>query len=137
MAWLRATAAIEIEPEVLVDDGETYATLEYRPIGVVGAIGPWNWPMMITMWQIAPSLRMGNSIVVKPSPYTPLSVLALSYVMNSVLPEGILQTLLADDEATVAMTTHPDIRKIMFTGSTATGKKIMEASADTLKRIAL
>ncbi|WP_346845148.1 aldehyde dehydrogenase family protein [uncultured Rothia sp.] len=137
VAWLRATAAIEIEPEVLVDDGETYATLEYRPIGVVGAIGPWNWPMMITMWQIAPSLRMGNSIVVKPSPYTPLSVLALSYVMNSVLPEGILQTLLADDEATVAMTTHPDIRKIMFTGSTATGKKIMEASADTLKRITL
>lgn len=137
VSWLRATAAIELEPEVLVDDGQTYATLEYRPIGVVGAIGPWNWPMMITMWQIAPSLRMGNSIVVKPSPYTPLSVLALSYVMNSVLPENILQTLLTDDEATVAITKHPDIRKIMFTGSTATGKKIMAAASDTVKRVTL
>ncbi|WP_068168072.1 aldehyde dehydrogenase family protein [Rothia sp. ND6WE1A] len=137
VAWLRTTAALELAPEVLVDDGQTYATMEYRPLGVVGAIGPWNWPMMITMWQIAPSLRMGNTIVVKPSPYTPLSVLALTYVMNSVLPEHILQTLLTDDEATVAITKHPDIRKIMFTGSTATGKKIMAAASGTVKRVTL
>ncbi|MDQ4045777.1 MAG: aldehyde dehydrogenase family protein, partial [Actinomycetota bacterium] len=76
VAWLRATAATVLEPETVVDDGETYAELHYKPIGVVGAIGPWNWPMMITTWQIAPALRMGNAVVVKPSEYTPLSVLA-------------------------------------------------------------
>src|SRR5438067_653150 len=64
-AWLRATAGTPLEPETVVDDGETRAELHYRPIGVVGAIGPWNWPMMITVWQIAPALRMGNAVVVK------------------------------------------------------------------------
>jgi phenylacetaldehyde dehydrogenase len=85
-AWLRAVAATALEPETLVDDGETYAELHYKPIGVVGAIGPWNWPMMITVWQIAPALRMGNAVVVKPSEYTPLSVLALVRIINEELP---------------------------------------------------
>ena len=72
-AWLRVAASTALDPETVVDDGETRAELHYRPIGVVGAIGPWNWPMMITVWQIAPALRMGNAVVVKPSEYTPLS----------------------------------------------------------------
>ena len=76
-AWLRVAAGTPLDPETVVDDGETRAELHYRPIGVVGAIGPWNWPMMITVWQLAPALRMGNAVVVKPSEYTPLSVLAL------------------------------------------------------------
>src|SRR5699024_2873613 len=65
-AWLRANASFELEPEVLVDDGETHAELYYRPVGVVGAVGPWNWPMMISVWQFAPSLKMGNTVVLKP-----------------------------------------------------------------------
>lgn len=69
-AWLRAAAGTPLKTETLVDDGETRAELHYRPIGVVGAIGPWNWPMMITVWQVAPALRMGNAVVVKPSEYT-------------------------------------------------------------------
>lgn len=137
VSWTRATAGFELKPEVVVDDGETYATLEYRPIGVVGAIGPWNWPMMISIWQIIPALRMGNTVVMKPSSSTPLSVLALVYVLNSVLPEGVLQILVTDREATTALTTHPDIRKIMFTGSTPTGKKIIEASASNVKRVTM
>ncbi|MDN5661891.1 MAG: aldehyde dehydrogenase family protein, partial [Brevibacterium aurantiacum] len=76
-AWLRANAAFELEPEVLVDDEETHAELHYAPVGVVGAVGPWNWPMMISVWQFAPSLKMGNTVVLKPSEYTPLSVQAL------------------------------------------------------------
>ena len=61
------TAATVLEPEVVVDDGEIHAELHYKPLGVVGAIGPWNWPLMIAIWQIAPSLRMGNTVIVKPS----------------------------------------------------------------------
>src|SRR5699024_6520681 len=91
--WLRAAASTPLEPETVIDDGESHAVLHYRPIGVVGAIGPWNWPMMISVWQLAPALRMGNTVVVKPSEYTPLSVLALVSVINSVLPEGVLQVV--------------------------------------------
>ena len=85
-AWLRTNATTPLEPEVLVDDDSGHAELVYKAIGVVGAIGPWNWPLMIAIWQIGPSLRMGNTVVVKPSEYTPLSVLAMISVMNDVLP---------------------------------------------------
>lgn len=135
-AWLRATASFESPDYTAVDDDIT-ATVHYRPLGVVGAIGPWNWPMMITIWQIAPALRMGNAVVVKPSEYTPLSVLALVKVFNSVLPEGVLQVVTGDGAVGAALTTHEDIDKIMFTGSTATGKKIVESSAANLQRLTL
>ena len=85
-AWLRTNATIPIESQVLVDDETLHAELVYKAAGVVGAIGPWNWPLMITVWQIGPSLRMGNTVVAKPSEYTPLSVLAMLAVMNDVLP---------------------------------------------------
>lgn len=136
-AWLRTAAATVLEPEVVVDDGEAYASLHYRPIGVVGAIGPWNWPMMISIWQIAPALRMGNAVVVKPSEYTPLSVLALVAVMNQVLPDGLLTVVSGGREVGAALSTHPAIGKVMFTGSTATGKAIIRSSADTVKRLTL
>ena len=137
VAWTRATAAFEIEPEVLVDDESGRAELHWAPIGVVGGIGPWNWPMMISVWQIAPALRMGNTVVLKPSEYTPLSVLALAHVMNQALPEGVLQVLAGDGELGRAFTAHGGIDKITFTGSTATGKAIMKGAADDLKRITL
>lgn len=136
-AWLRAAAGTVLEPETVVDAGETRAVLHYRPIGIVGAIGPWNWPMMITVWQIAPALRMGNAAIVKPSNYTPLSVLALIRVINEVLPEGVLHVLAGDREVGAAVTAHPAIGKVMFTGSTATGKTIIRSSADTVKRLTL
>ena len=136
-AWLRATAGTPLEPETVVDDGETYAELHYRPIGVVGAIGPWNWPMMITVWQIAPALRMGNAVVVKPSEYTPLSVLALVKVINEELPEGLLTVVSGGRDVGARLAEHPAIGKVMFTGSTATGKAIIKSSADTIKRLTL
>src|SRR5699024_9763472 len=92
-AWLRANADFEIEDELLVDDESGKAVLSFVPIGVVGAIGPWNWPMMISIWQLAPSLRMGNTVVMKPSEYTPLSVQALVAVLNQVLPDNVLQVV--------------------------------------------
>ena len=136
-AWLRAAATIPLEPELVVDDGETRAELHYKPIGVVGAIGPWNWPMMITVWQIAPALRMGNAAVVKPSGNTPLSVLALIKVINEELPEDLLSVVSCGREVGARLTNHPAIGKIMFTGSTAAGKTIIKSSADTVKRLTL
>lgn len=136
-AWLRTAAATPLEPETVVDDGETHAELHYRAIGVVGAIGPWNWPLMIGIWQIAPALRMGNTVVVKPSGYTTLSVLALIEVMNQVLPHEVLIGVAGDREVGARIASHPDIGKVMFTGSTATGRSIVESSAKNLARLTL
>ncbi|ANJ27767.1 aldehyde dehydrogenase family protein [Agromyces aureus] len=135
--WLRAAAATRLETEVVFDDGQVHAEMTYRPIGVVGAIGPWNWPQMITVWQVGPALRMGNTVVVKPSEYTPLSVLALVAVINRVLPEGVVEIVSGGREIGAALSSHPAVGKVMFTGSTATGKAIIRSSADTVKRLTL
>ncbi|AXL11566.1 aldehyde dehydrogenase family protein [Microbacterium foliorum] len=136
-AWLRTNAATVLDPQVLVDDETLHAELVYKAVGVVGAIGPWNWPLMITIWQIGPSLRMGNTVVAKPSEYTPLSVLALLAVINDVLPADVLIGVSGDREVGARLASHPDIDKIMFTGSTATGRRIIESSAGNLARLTL
>ena len=136
-AWLRAAASFDLEPEVLVDDDGGRAELHYRPLGVVGAIGPWNWPMMISVWQLAPALRMGNTVVMKPSEYTPLSVLALAAVINQALPADVLHVVSGGRDVGETLAAHPGVDKIMFTGSTATGKAIIRSSADTVKRLTL
>lgn len=138
VAWLRATADTELPVEVLVDDDSGYAEMHYRPMGVVGAISPWNWPMMISIWQIAPSLRMGNTVVLKPAETTTLSVLALVSVMNEVLPPDVLIAVPgAGGTVGDALVRSPKIAKIMFTGSTPVGKRIIEASADNVTRLTL
>jgi len=137
VAWLRATASLPLEPETIVDDESGHAVLHYDPIGVVGAISPWNWPMMISVWQIAPALRMGNTVVAKPSEYTPLSVLGLVHVLNQVLPEGLVTAVAGGREVGAALSQHAGVDKLMFTGSTATGKAIMRSAADTLTRLTL
>ena len=135
--WLRANADFEIEEEVLVDDDSGKAVMSYVPIGVVGAIGPWNWPMMISVWQLAPSLRMGNTVVLKPSEHTPLSVQALVAVLNQALPEHVLQVVPGAGDIGQAVSEHPGIDKIMFTGSTMTGQAIMRSAATDMKRVTL
>ncbi|GAA4841892.1 aldehyde dehydrogenase family protein [Garicola koreensis] len=136
-AWLRANAGFELEPEVVVDDESGRAELHYKPVGVVGAVGPWNWPMMISIWQLAPALRMGNTVVLKPSEYTPLSVQALVHVLNQVLPADVLHVVPGDGEVGAALISHAQVDKIMFTGSTKTGQAIMRTAADTLARLTL
>ncbi|MEK9578413.1 MAG: aldehyde dehydrogenase family protein, partial [Aquiluna sp.] len=136
-AWLRTAATTKLDTEVVVDDETGHAEITYKPIGVVAAIGPWNWPVMITVWQVAPALRMGNTVVVKPSEYTPLSVLALIHVMNSVLPADVLIPVAGGREVGARLSSHPAIGKVMFTGSTATGKAIIRSSAVTVKRLTL
>ncbi|WP_431030593.1 aldehyde dehydrogenase family protein [Plantibacter sp. RU18] len=137
VSWLRVTADTPTPTQVVVDDGSDYAELHYRPIGVVGAITPWNWPMMIAIWQIAPALRMGNTVVAKPSEYTLLSGLALIAVLNEALPSGVLIAAPGDGGIGAGLVANAAVGKIMFTGSTATGKKIIEASAGNVTRLTL
>lgn len=136
-AWLRAAAQTALEPELLVQDGGRTAYLTYHSVGVVAAIGPWNWPLMIGVWQIAPALRMGNTVVVKPSEFTPLSVLAMVELMNEELPAGVLTAVAGDREVGAALASHPDVDKVMFTGSVATGREIVKGSAGNLARLTL
>jgi acyl-CoA reductase-like NAD-dependent aldehyde dehydrogenase len=135
--WIRNAADTVLEPEVVFEAGGSKAEVHYDALGVVAAIGPWNWPMMITVWQIAPSLRMGNTVVVKPSGFTPLSVLALVEIFTRHLPEGVLRVITGDREIGERLSSHPEIDKVMFTGSTATGRRIVEASAHNLARLTL
>lgn len=137
VTWLRVTADTPLPSEVLVDDGETHAELHYRPIGVVGAITPWNWPMMIAIWQLAPALRMGNAVVAKPSEYTTLSGLALLTVIAEQLPTDVLTIVTGAGDIGAALVADRRVGKLMFTGSTATGRKIVEASAANLTRLTL
>lgn len=137
VAWLRATISLTLDPETIFEDGGHGAELHYEPLGVVAAIGPWNWPMMIAIWQIAPALKMGNAVVVKPSEYTPISVAALASVMNRHLPEGVLTVVSGGADIGTALVADPAVAKVMFTGSTATGRRIIEASAGNLARLTL
>jgi acyl-CoA reductase-like NAD-dependent aldehyde dehydrogenase len=137
VGWLRATAATPVPAEVLVGDGTNHAKLRYRPVGVVAAITPWNWPLIIATWQIAPSLRMGNTVVQKPSEYTTLCALAFVEVLNEVLPDGVLMAVTGGGDVGDALVRDRRIGKVMFTGSVKTGMKVVEASAGNLSRLTL
>lgn len=139
-AWASYTASLSLPVKVLQDDNTGRVELHRKPIGVVGSITPWNWPVMIAIWHILPALRAGNTVVIKPSPYTPLSTLMAVAAMAEILPSGVLNVVSSDDVATnigAAMAEHPDIRKIVFTGSCATGEKIMQSASQTMKRLTL
>ncbi len=137
VAWTRVTADLELKPEVLQDTPEGRVELHRKPVGVVGSITPWNWPLLIASWHIIPALRTGNTVVIKPSPYTPLSTLRMVELANEVLPPGVLNAISGPDSLGAAMSSHPDISKMVFTGSTATGRKVMASAAPTLKKLTL
>jgi len=136
-AWAHYTADLELPVEVLQDNNEGKVEMHRKPIGVVGSITPWNWPVMIAIWHIIPALRAGNTVVVKPSPYTPLSTIRMVEIMNGILPAGVVNLIAGSDELGAAMSSHEGIGKIIFTGSCATGKKVMANAAETLKRLTL
>jgi acyl-CoA reductase-like NAD-dependent aldehyde dehydrogenase len=108
-----------------------------RPLGVVAAITPWNFPLNLAFWKIAPALRAGNTMVLKPSPFTPLTTLRTGELLRAVLPPGVLNIVSGSDELGAWMTSHPVPRKISFTGSIETGKKVAAAAAPDLKRVTL
>ena len=137
VAWTRYTAELTLPVELLQDDSEGRVELHRKPIGVVGSITPWNWPVMIACWHIIPAVRAGNTVVIKPSPLTPLSTIRLVEILNEVLPAGVVNVVTGENSLGAALSAHPGIAKMTFTGSTETGKKVMASAVDTLKRLTL
>ncbi len=130
-------ASLAIPVEVVRDDEDERIEVRRIPIGVVGAITAWNYPLLLAMWKIGPALVTGNTVIVKPSPYTPVATVRLGELAQEVLPPGVVQVLAGGDELGRALTTHPGIGKISFTGSERTGKAIMASASATLKRLTL
>lgn len=137
VAWCRATAELELPVEVIQDDESMRVELHRKPLGVVGSITPWNWPLLIAIWHVMPAIRSGNTVVIKPSSFTPLSTLRFVELANKILPPGVLNIVTGEGGLGRLITGHPDINKIVFTGSTPTGKNIMQNAAGNLKRLTL
>lgn len=137
LAWAHATADLELPVEVIQDNEEARIEVHRKPLGVIGSITPWNFPLMIAIWHTMPALRSGNTVVIKPSEFTPLTTLRAAQLINEILPPGVFNIVTGDGSLGAAISNHPDINKIVFTGSTATGKKIMQSAAGNLKRITL
>ncbi|MDG1386988.1 MAG: aldehyde dehydrogenase family protein [Halioglobus sp.] len=130
-------ASAALENQVLVDDDVQRVELVRKPLGVVAAIMPWNFPFVQAVYKLLPALLMGNTVVLKPSPMTPLTTLRLGELAYQVFPAGVVNVLADDNNLGPLITAHPDIAKVSFTGSTPTGRKIMASSAATLKRLTL
>jgi acyl-CoA reductase-like NAD-dependent aldehyde dehydrogenase len=137
VAWTRVTAGLSLPEEIIQDDKSGKIVLRRKPVGVVASITPWNWPLMIAVWHIMPAIRVGCAVVIKPSPFTPLSTLRLVELMNQILPPGVINSVTGGVEVGNHLTNHPAIDKIVFTGSIATGKKVMGSAAQNLKRVTL
>jgi len=135
--WCHEVAKQSLGDEVVVRDGDNEIVTRHTPIGVIGGITPWNFPLLLAVWKIAPALVAGNTMVLKPSPYTPLCTLWFGELAQQVLPPGVLNILSGDNDLGQAITEHPAIGKIAFTGSTATGRKVMQSAATNLKRLTL
>jgi acyl-CoA reductase-like NAD-dependent aldehyde dehydrogenase len=135
--WCRYFADLELPREVIQDDERALVEVVRKPLGVVAAITPWNFPVSLASWKVAPALLAGNTMVLKPSPFTPLSSLRIGELLRDVLPPGVLNVVSGGDQLGAWMTSHPVPRKISFTGSVATGKKVAEAAAPDLKRVTL
>ena len=134
--WLKAGTMLDIPIEVTEDTATRRIEVHHVPLGVVCAIVPWNFPVLLAIWKIGPALLAGNTIVVKPSPFTPLTTLRIGELLADVFPPGVLNVI-CGDELGPLMTAHKGFAKISFTGSTATGRRVMESAARDLKRITL
>lgn len=132
-----AQSTLDLDDEINEDTDERLSRTRRVPVGVVGGIVPWNFPVMMAVQKIAPALLSGCTIVLKPSPFTPLTTLRLAELIKDVAPAGVVNIITGEDSLGPMITAHPDINKITFTGSTATGKKIMEGASKDLKRITL
>ncbi|TVY81688.1 putative aldehyde dehydrogenase FUS7 [Lachnellula suecica] len=136
VAWMRATAALEL-PVEKTNDGDKEIIVRYTPLGVAVGIVPWNFPILLATGKIAAAIVTGNTIIIKPSPFTPAGGLKLVELAQRYFPPGVVQVLSGDDNLGIWLTYHPTPAKISFTGSTFTGKKVMESASKTLKRVTL
>ena len=135
--WCQYFANLASPSDVIQDDADALVEVVRRPLGVVAAITPWNFPLTLAFWKIAPALLAGNTMVLKPSPFTPLATLRTAELLRDVMPPGVLNVVSGGDDLGAWMTGHPVPRKISFTGSIETGKKVAQSAAPDLKRVTL
>lgn len=134
---LIALASLDLPTHVAEDGAERVVETHYVPLGVVAAISPWNFPVALAAFKISPALLAGNTVILKPSPFTPLTTLRIGEIARKILPPGVFNTVSGGDDLGPWMTSHPDIDKVSFTGSSQTGKRVMESASHTLKRVTL
>jgi len=137
LTWTRAYAEMELEPEVVRDGANGYAEIRRVPLGVVAAITAWNYPLLLALWKIAPAIRAGNAVIVKPSPLTPIATLRLGELLAPELPAGLVSVISGGDELGRRLVAHPGVSKVSFTGSVATGRAIMQSAGARLARLTL
>ncbi|MGH6828700.1 MAG: aldehyde dehydrogenase family protein [Rhizomicrobium sp.] len=136
-AMFRYFSQFELRAKVLEESGARKVEVSRKPLGVVGLIVPWNFPLIILGAKLPPALLAGNTVVLKPAPTTPLATLHLARLLKDALPPGVLNVIADANDLGAELTRHPDVRKISFTGSSATGRKVMASAADTVKRLTL
>lgn len=136
-AFCRYFCSLDLPVETIDDSEGRKVEAHHMPLGVVGAIVPWNFPLILMAFKLPPALIAGNAIVIKPAPTTPLSTLRIAELIKDIAPAGVVNFITDLNDLGAPMTAHPDVRKISFTGSTATGAKVMAGAAGLLKRITL
>ncbi|TPQ26757.1 aldehyde dehydrogenase family protein [Cupriavidus pinatubonensis] len=136
-AFVRHIAGLSLPVSVVQDDATHRIELHHKPLGVVAAIAAWNFPVLIAAYKLAPALLMGNTVVLKPAPTTPLAALQMGAILKDIFPAGVVNVITDANDLGSFLTSHPDIAKVSFTGSTATGKKVMASAGPGLKRITL
>jgi aldehyde dehydrogenase (NAD+) len=125
-------------PGETMTDGSRYGQVISEPYGVVGQIIPWNFPLLMASWKLAPALAAGNCTVLKPAEQTPLSALRLAELLDDIVPAGVVNVVTGyGEEAGAGLTSNPDVRKLAFTGSTAVGKQVMKSAADSVTDVTL
>jgi acyl-CoA reductase-like NAD-dependent aldehyde dehydrogenase len=137
VAFIRQLASYDLPVQLLEDNDARRVELHRRPLGVVGAIIPWNFPVLIVAFKLPFALLAGNTLVIKPAPTTPLSTLRLGQLMAGIFPAGVVNIVTDQNDLGGQLTAHPGIAKISFTGSTGTGRKVMASAAASIKRLTL
>ena len=137
LAYIRYFAELRLEPKLVKDDETCRVEEHYLPLGAVVGIIPWNFPLLVMAFKLPPALLAGNTIIIKPAPTTPLATLKVFELTKNVFPNGVVAAITDENDLGGYLTSHKDIAKVSFTGSTATGQKVMQSAAATLKRLTL
>lgn len=137
IAWTQYTAELQLPVDIIQDNEVARIEVHRKPLGVVASITPWNWPLLIAIWHVMPALRAGNTVVMKPATFTPVTTLRFVQLASEILPPGVINIVTGPGSVGGIITGHPDVAKVAFTGSTPTGKRIMESAAGNLTRCTL
>ena len=135
--FFRAAAGLDLPPRVLASDERRRVVEHRKPLGVVAAIVPWNFPLFMVAFKLPPALLAGNTVVLKPAPTTPLATLMIARLIAEIVPPGVVNVVTDANDLGARLASHPDVAKVSFTGSTVTGRKVYAGAAETMKRLTL